>query len=203
MSRVQLEVFSPGSEAAMAKRENLAQKVAEAYREGQARGFAQGAEQSAREHAEAQDQLRLQFIEALRDAQLQQVAAQQHVLQSVFPLIETFLKTLAPHLAEAGLLHEVESRLRDVLASRPDLEPVITCAPELESGIRTTLTGMSGEFTLRPDPRLTPLEARLAWDDGFDRIDFTSCLEAITLQIDEFRSVTAETPTKEEQLDVG
>ncbi|MEO0912208.1 MAG: hypothetical protein AAFY59_04360 [Pseudomonadota bacterium] len=203
MTGLQLEVFTPGAEMEMAKREDLAQKVAEAYREGHARGFAQGAEASAKEHADAQDQLRAQFVEALRDAQIEQAEAQNHVLTSLLPLMLALTDTLAPALAEAGLVTALETQLKAALAKRPEAVPVISCAPELEAGIKSALQHMEGRFRVLPDLQLTPLEARLAWDNGFDEINLDACLAAMRAQIAQFAGAAQAPETEKETLHAG
>ena len=203
MSSLKLEVFTPGASDIERRQEDIARRVAEAYREGHGKGFAQGAEASAREHAEAQDQLRSQFIEALRDAQLTHTLAQREVIESIFPLLEAMTETLSPILAESGLITELDALLRRALDSRPEIRPRITCAPELEKGVRLALSHFAERFDLEPDSRLTPLEARLHWDDGFDEINFQACLDAMQESITRFREATMTKPETEELADVG
>ncbi len=199
MGNLKLEVFSPGAEMEMAKREHIAQKVAEAYREGHAKGFAQGSEASAREHAEAQDQLRIQFVEALRDAQMSYAEAQTAVVASLIPVVRALTEGLAPSLAEAGLITELERQLKNVLEARPDLVPRISCAPELAAGIKAALPHFSERYTVDQDPRLTPLEARLAWDDGFDEIDIEACLSEMRKAVAQAEAVALCPPFAEEE----
>lgn len=203
MNGLKLEEFAPGAEMEMAKRENLAQKVAEAYREGHARGFAQGTEASAKEHAAAQDQLRAQFVEALRDAQLEQAEAQSTVLTSLLPLMENLTRSLAPALAEAGLVTSLETQLKTVLAKRPEAVPVIFCAPELATGLKTALSHLEGQFRITEDAQLTPLEARLHWDNGFDEINLEACLTSMRAHIEQFTRATRALEEDEETAHVG
>ncbi|MEM1265957.1 MAG: hypothetical protein AAGI50_08080 [Pseudomonadota bacterium] len=187
MANVKFEVFTPGQQTAEDRQRELARRIAEAYREGHAKGFAQGAEASAREHADAQDQLRAQFIEALRDAQLTQAVAEREVLLSLLPLVEEMTRTLAPTLADAGLAAALSERLETALRARPDARPRVHCAPELSDGVAQALAQFSDRYDVVPDAGLTPLEARLYWSDGFDEIDFTRCLDDMTAAIASFR----------------
>lgn len=203
MSKVQLQVFSPGAELAIAQRESVAQKVAEAYRDGHSKGFAQGAEASAREHADAQDQLRSQFIEALQDGQASHQEAQARVIQSLGPLLGAMVDVLAPRLAEAGLKAEISAELETLMRTRPDVAPVLVCAPELAVGLKNVLEARGTPFHLREDPGMTPLEARIGWDDGFDTFDMSACLEAMKAKIDAYLAAALPETAKKETRDVG
>ncbi|MEO0387180.1 MAG: hypothetical protein AAF281_06570 [Pseudomonadota bacterium] len=203
MPNVKLEVFTPGAEATEDRKRELARRIAEAYREGHGKGFAQGAEASAREHAEAQDQLRAQFVEALRDAQLTQSLAQREVIASLLPILEALTRALAPTLADAGFLAALEDRLRAALNTRPDPAPRVHCAPELEAGVRAALSQFSDRFELVPDTSLTPLEARLFWEDGFDEIDLDTCLDAMRDTIAAFRDAALGQTDRKESVHVG
>lgn len=190
MAALRLDEFAPDrrDDTLVQHREAVARQVAEAYRDGHAKGFAQGAEASAHEHAEQQDQLRGQFIEAVRDSQMTHQAAQRLVVASLLPVFEKLVTALAPDLAAAGLASGLRRQLASALEMRPKATPRIACAPELASGLTGALAEWEGRYEIETDPRLTPLEARLHWEDGFDVIDLARSLAQMQTIIAGFRS---------------
>lgn len=202
MPNVKFEVFTPGAQAAEDRQRDIARRIAEAYREGHAKGFAQGTEASAREHADAQDQLRAQFIEVLRDSQVTQAVAEREVTASLVPLVTQLVSTLAPSLGRAGLAATLEAQLQDALRTRPDARPVVHCAPELADGVRKALSRFGARYEVQPDAGMTPLEARLTWADGFDEINVDRCLAAMTDIVARFADLNS-TGTEEIRSDAG
>lgn len=202
MAALKYETFAPESGGQEATSVETARQVAQAYRDGHAKGFAQGAEASAREHADAQDQLRGQFIEALRDSQMTHSGAQQTILKSFFPVVEALVQSLAPKLATEGLFAQLLEHLETALEARPDIKPVIACAPELAAGVRSALATWDGKFDVQEDSRLTPLEASLNWDDGFDHINMDRALEEVSQAVSKFNTLI-QTETDEDIKHVG
>lgn len=198
MALLQLETFSPLGATETSASQETAKLIAKAYRDGHAKGFQQGADESAREHAEVQDQLRGQLIEALRDDAMEQHAAQTAAVASLLPVIDAMVNTLAPALAEAGFAEQLTTHLRTALDHRPNLRPVLHCAPEAAATLQAALTDWPVASEVVEDNRLTPLEAKLHWDDGFDHIDLDRCLAEMTESIARFRQALA--PDQNEDL---
>jgi flagellar biosynthesis/type III secretory pathway protein FliH len=179
MSSIKFETFSPVEAETTASAEKMMQRMRSAFEEGRRRGFAEGAAASAEEHAAAQDQLRSQFIESLNDQRIGHEEARLEVTKTILPTLQALVTKLAPTLARAGLTGIVEDTLSEALRAAPASRPVIHCAPELAEGIRQALANTDGGFAITPDPRLTPLEARVTWDEGFTHIDLQACIDRI------------------------
>ncbi|MEM8787759.1 MAG: hypothetical protein AAGE76_05825 [Pseudomonadota bacterium] len=172
-----LEEFTPLDHpaAAQAARRDA---IAEAWNEGHAAGAQAGTEASAKAHADAQDRLRAEWIEVLRDLAQDRQEAQASVLRGIAPFVQTVIAGLAPRLAEEGLKDLVSDALADALRDRPEPVPVLRCAPEMAAALEPALAEFDGRYRLDPDPRLTPQEAELHWEDGFDALDPGAILRA-------------------------
>ncbi len=195
MSSIKFETFAPNEAETTANAEKMMQRMRSAFEEGRRRGFAEGAAASAEEHAAAQDQLRSQFIESLNDQRMSHEEARLEVTRTILPTLQALVSKLAPTLARAGLAGIVEETLTEAMRTAPTARPVIHCAPELAEGIRASLAEHDGSFDLAADNRLTPLEARVSWDEGFTHIDLETCIRRIEAGIDTF----AETLTRDEE----
>jgi len=182
-ARLKLKVFSPQGEDPEDEKQVSEAEVEAARQAGFEAGFAEGAAASAEEHANAQDQLRAGFLEILRDGQMVRAEAQAQVMQGILPLVVSLVEHLAPTLARAGLAGHVETCLSRALSERPDLKPILCCAPEARAALERALVDWSGKYKFRTDPKLTPLEVELHWDDGFDRIDLASAIDAVLADI--------------------
>lgn len=200
MCPIKLETFAPHDAEQIASSEKIMRRIRTAYDEGHSRGFAEGAAASAQEHADAQDQLRSQFLESFNDQRLSHEEARHEVTRSILPTLQALISKLAPSLAQAGLAGIVEKVLDEAIQATPETRPILRCAPDLVTGIRNALERYEGQFEIAPDPRLTPLEARVIWDEGFTHIDLQHCIDSIEAGINSF----ADTMTKtQEDRDVG
>ncbi len=146
-------------------------RIAQAYREGNEAGIKAGTEASALVHAEAQDRLRAELVEALRDHQQDRVAVQAQVLSGIAPLLQAVVGQLTPALVSAGLPQQVSAAVTEALDNRPNTKPLIRCAAEAVPGLEPALQGWQEQVDLQIDSRLTPHEVQVHWDDGFDMID--------------------------------
>ena len=187
MAALKFDTFTPDGVSETNREDDAATLIAQAFQDGHAKGFAQGCEESAREHADTQEQLRSQLIEVIKDHEQDHAQAQRGVITSLLPLVDNMVKTLAPNLAASGFMHELHEHLQAAIDSRPSAVPVITCAPELVSEIQAAFATWSGAFEVRGDNRMTPLEAQIRWDDGFDHIDLDRCLAELTQSIARFQ----------------
>jgi flagellar biosynthesis/type III secretory pathway protein FliH len=179
MSSIKFETIRPDVQDSVDTAERMMKRLRTAFEEGRRRGFVEGTAASAEEHASAQDQLRSQFLEALNDQRLSHQEARSEVTRTILPAIQALVSKLAPSLARAGLPGIVDEVLTAALANAPASRPIIHCAPELADGLRNGLERHMDSFEISGDPRLTPLEARVSWDEGFTNIDLQSCVEAI------------------------
>ncbi|MEM8872030.1 MAG: hypothetical protein AAGB10_00835 [Pseudomonadota bacterium] len=179
-----LQEFSPHPLAeGPAPSETMAAELEKAYARGYDAGVKAGAEASAQVHAEAQDRLRSEVVEILRDQHQSRFAAQTEVLQDVIPLIETVVRQIAPQLIPDGLPEHARSVLADAIGQRPDLMPILRCAPDAVESLRGALVEWNGRFEIQPDRRLTPNEVQVAWNDGFDHIDLSASVQTMLEQI--------------------
>ena len=200
MCPIKLETFATQDADQTASSEKVMRRIRTAYDEGHSRGFTEGAAASAQEHADAQDQLRSQFLESFNDQRLSHQEARYEVTKSILPTLQALISKLAPSLAQAGLAGIVEDVLNEAMQSAPDTHPVLQCSPDLEVGIRNALERYEGKFEIAPDPRLTPLEARVIWDDGFTHIDLQHCIDSIDAGISSFANTLVK---PQEDKDVG
>lgn len=179
MSRpVVLQIFSPDvhEEPASPEPADLEKRLAEAWEAGHEAGVQAGTEAAAKVHAEAQDQLRAALVETIGDQRLAQVEVQARVLGGVAPLIHDLVTRLAPALAQAGLADRIMTEIETALRTRPEPLPIIRCAEESVEQLEIALHG-AGPITIKGDPRLTPLEAEVHWDDGFEAIDLGAAID--------------------------
>lgn len=200
MCPIKLETFTPQDATPQASSEKIMRRIRTAYDEGHTRGFAEGAAASAIEHADAQDQLRSQFIESLNDQRLSHQEARHEVTKSILPTLHALINKLAPNLAKAGLPGIVEEVLNEAMQTAQETRPILRCAPDLAEGIRNALSDHEGSFEIAPDPHLTPLEARVIWDEGFTHIDLQRCIDSIDVGINSFAATLTET---QEDTNVG
>lgn len=178
-SPLKFKDFSHGGSAFDAEPDDVETRIAQAYREGHEAGIKVGTEASALVHAEAQDRLRAELVEALRDHQQDRVAVQAQVLSGIAPLLRALIGQLAPALVSAGLTQQVSVAVTEALDSRPNTKPLIRCAAEAVPGLEPALQGWQDQVDLQIDSRLTPHEVQVHWDDGFDTID----LDRLTVHI--------------------
>ncbi len=170
MAAVKFAVFEE-SEAQAPDPKQMARQLSELRKQAYEEGFRAGAEASAAEHAERQDQLRAGLVEAMLDCRQGHVEARAAVLGSLAPVLVNMVAALVPQMAPLGLSSEVVAAVGRALSHCPDTTVTVRCAAETEAALAKALSTTEGNVVIRPDPRLTPLEVRLDWDDGFDRID--------------------------------
>lgn len=183
-SPLRFQDFSLNSTAAD-ETSDIAEQIANAYREGHEAGVKAGTEASALVHAESQDRLRAELIEALRDHHQDRVAVQAQVLSGVAPLLGAVIRQLTPYLAAVGLPEQVSAAVQTALETRPDAKPLIRCAEEAVPGLQPALAKWSGAFDLQIDSRLTPHEVQLHWDDGFDTLNLDKVVDAALAALEE------------------
>ncbi len=200
MKSVLFQEFAPdGAPTQDLPGESVDRQLARAWAEGHATGAREGAEASAAAHAESQDVLRAELVEVLRDQQIHRREAQAAVLRGVAPAVTAVVRRLAPRLAETGLAEHLGAALDEAFGARPEPVPVIRCAAESAQGLELALAGRSGHFRVETDPRLTPLEAELHWQDGFDAIDMNGLMTAIDQALDAALTPSGDELMKEER----
>ena len=202
MRALKLQSISPGEEERVARSAAREAVLKATFERGYAEGFAAGAEASADEHSAAQDQLRIQFVEALKDAELSHAEARHDVLRAIYPTIEALIKRMAPVLAEGSAHLEIMEHIERALEHAPAGELVVVCAPDLEQGLKVALENRAVGVQVETDASLTPLEARLKWAEGFDHIDFDQPLKQIEGILARFRNVLM-APDAAEVTDAG
>jgi hypothetical protein len=154
-------------------------RIEVACEEARAAGWLEG--QAAATDAHLADDARLSsdLIEALEDARLTNEAARRHVMASVAPLIETLFTAVAPSLADAGLVAEIERLASRALAAAPEARLRLRCAPEVAPRVEAVLRERGVEGNVEPAPTLLPREARIHWDQGYDGLDLDACIASI------------------------
>ncbi|MEO1292475.1 MAG: hypothetical protein AAFV62_06560 [Pseudomonadota bacterium] len=181
-----LEDFAPGATGTYGRTEtDPAAALQAAWSEGYEAGARQGAEAAAKEAEEDRQRVSAALVEAVRDLRLGHGEVQAQVIAGVAPLIAAAVGALAPKLALAGLADRAADAVAHALATRPNPIPILACAPESHAAVAAALAEANLEARVHEDPRLTPLEAEIRWDDGFDRIDLTALLELLDRFVDE------------------
>ncbi|MHA3978350.1 FliH/SctL family protein [Halovulum sp. GXIMD14794] len=197
MSRpVVLQIFSPDldEEPLAPEPDDIGRQLAEAWERGHAAGIQAGTEAAAKVHAEAQDQLRAALVETIGDQRMAQVEVQARVLADIAPMIRNLVARLAPELARAGLADQVAAEVETALRTRPEPAPIIRCSVESVAQLELALRDF-GAISIQADPRLTPLEAEVHWDDGFEAIDFGAAIARLDAALAEL--ATGDTPQEE------
>ncbi|WP_112320722.1 hypothetical protein [Oceanibium sediminis] len=195
---LKLQEFLPGEGAHPAPdTPDIAAVRAEAFKEGYAQGSADGTKAAAEAHAEAQDQLRAALVERLHDQYLSRNEVEASILAGITPFVSALIDHLSPRLTQAGLADQVASAVAHALDARPDAKPILRCSEESLPGLQSALSDWVG-LKVVADPRLTPLEAEVHWDDGFDAIDLSGVLARIDAAFEAF----AQNPQDDETLDV-
>lgn len=181
MRALTLEAFQPDPDPDPSSRtkQTLARALKSAQEEGYRQGFSDGAAASASEHAASEAVLREQFVEALRDAALAHAAVRSDIMAAFFTVAERVFRQFAVTVAQSLAPQEVVAHLRRAAEQAPDATLIVAAAPELAERLRGFLEDEAIAAEIVADPRLTPLEAQIRWENGFDRIDFDSALEAI------------------------
>ncbi|MFV0474795.1 MAG: hypothetical protein ACK5MQ_11410 [Pikeienuella sp.] len=137
---------------------------------GQARadGFAEGVAQT-EARAERETAARLDAIlAALKAEHAARAAAAADAREAAISVLSTFLRAVAPRLAEFNLAGGIAGALDRVFADAPEARPLVEVAPEARESIAAALTE-SVEIAAAGD--LGPTEARIRWRGGFDLID--------------------------------
>jgi flagellar biosynthesis/type III secretory pathway protein FliH len=191
MSALKLASFDFAPDQASERKTSAAQVMA-ARQEGFEDGFRQGAEASAREHAERQDQLRAQMVEALLDIHHIQAELGARQLASMNQVLQRIVGTMLPPLAASALLPGVANLLREAFDSAPSAQLVLRCAPDTLPALQALAATTQGRVAFRPDPRLTPLEIRLEWDDGFDGLNLDRLAYEIVAAVERFSELATE-----------
>jgi len=178
MTAFRLETFvprtgAPGSEDAVQARIDAARD------EARAAGWLEGQAAATDAHLADDTRLSSELIEALEDARLTNEAARRHVMASVAPLIDRLFTAVAPSLADAGLIGEIERLAARALDAVPDARLRLRCAPELAPRVESALRERGVEGTVEPAPTLMPREARIHWDQGYDSLDLDACIARI------------------------
>ncbi len=178
MTAFRLETFIPRT-GASGSEDAVQARIDAAREEARAAGWLEGHAAATDAHLADDARLSSELIEALEDARLTNEAARRHVMASVAPLIETLFSAVAPSLAEAGLIGEIERLAARALDAAPEARLRLRCAPELAPRVGAVLRGRAVEASVEPAPTLMPREARIHWDQGYDRLDLDACIADI------------------------
>jgi|GEM_PF-6307689 len=177
-----LEEFASGPKGRAAMEEAAAEaldtQLKAAWAEGHAAGQQAGAEAAAKAHAEDQARLRQSLVEAIQDRKQENIEVQQNVLRDIGPFVRTLIGHLTPRLAVTGLADHIGGAVAAALAARPDPVPVVRCSPETAEALEIALADWEG-LRLTADPALTPLEAEVHWDNGYDSINISTLLNQL------------------------
>jgi hypothetical protein len=191
MTAFRLETFiprtgAPGGEDAVQARIDIARD------EARAAGWLEGQAAATDAHLADDTRLSSELIEALEDARLTNEAARRHVMASVAPLIRTLFTAVAPSLADAGLIGEIERLAARALDAAPEARLRLRCAPELAPRVEAVLRERGIEATVEAAPTLMPREARIHWDQGYDSLDLDACIAGIGESLARHLQPTAE-----------
>jgi flagellar biosynthesis/type III secretory pathway protein FliH len=146
--------------------------------DGYESGYQAGAAAAAQSHAEDQARLTANLVESLTDLQQTRQESLLSTLASAHALIRAVITQLTPRLAELGLADQVSAAVSTALESCPAPAPLIRCAPEAMTALQNALRDWEG-LRLQPDPAMTPHEAEVHWDDGFDAINVTGLIRHV------------------------
>ena len=179
MTPYRLRTLSPAEDAARARALDIERRLAEARAEARAEGYLDGQAAAAEAYLADQARLNAELIEALADSRLTNEAARRHVAASLAPVIEHLCAAITPALAETGLFEEIVRLVARAIETAPAALPRLRCAPEVAPAIARVLNARGLDAEVRGDPALSPREARLAWDQGYDHLDLDACVERI------------------------
>ncbi|GIX15505.1 MAG: hypothetical protein KatS3mg118_3464 [Paracoccaceae bacterium] len=170
-----------------------ARALARAAAEARAAGYEAGVA-DALARAESEQRLVLGAIaEALADRELTAAEARAAALRAVAPVMAAVIRALAPRLAQAGLPDLVADRLTEILERAPQSCPEIRLAPAMEGPVAEALAAAGippRRREIRPDPGCAPLEVRIGWAEGIDRIDAAAAAQEVLAAVE--RHLTAQ-----------
>lgn len=179
MTPYRLRTLSPAEDAAHARAIEIERRIAEAREEAHAQGYLEGRAAAAETYLADQARLNADLIEALADSRLTNEAARRHVAASLAPVIENLCAAITPALAETGLFDEIARLVARAIETAPAALPRLRCAPEVAPAIAQVLNARGLDAEVRGDATLSPREARIAWDQGYDHLDLDACVEKI------------------------
>lgn len=179
MTPYRLRTFDPAEDEARARALELERALAEAREEARAAGFLAGKAAAAEAYLADQARLTAELIETLADARLTNEAARRHVAASLAPVIENLCAAITPALAETGLFAEITRLVARAIEAAPAALPRLRCAPEVAPAIARLLSERGLDAEVKADATLSPREARVAWDQGYDHLDLDACVARI------------------------
>ena len=194
MGALKLESFSHETEIrkGISKFESFEALRVDAYSEGVKSGAA-----AATKAFEAEKIRSLApILEALNDLAFAQVEAHQALLFSLKPLIEQLVTSVLPTCAANGLAREVAAVVANACNKSPTSEIEITVAPEVVSAMQAHFATAKADLSIKPNPELDPLQAKVTWRGGFDEVKLNAALAEINLVVNEFFNETQKTGTE-------
>ncbi len=193
MTALKLESFSHDVEIrkGISKFESFEALRESAYNEG----VKSGAEAASRAFEAEKIRTLAPILEALNDMAFSQVEARQAILASLEPMLMALVNAVLPAAARHGLAEELAALLATAYEKSPRARVVISVAPEAVGAIQAALAPAKADFTVEADPALTPLQARAAWQGGYDELNLDATLDALRAAIEQFFSKTRKTGT--------
>lgn len=146
--------------------------LARARGRARADGFAEGvAEAETRIDAEA-EAAQAALLDAVRRAEETMADTERAVARRAQDAVSAFLGSIAPHLAKAALGPEIESAFDAALNEAPAATLVVEVSPGRAEAVAEDLAARACDVRAASD--LDGAQARVRWEDGFDRIDMTA-----------------------------
>ena len=202
MTAFRLQTFTP-AEGLGGHRQSEAERRLETAREEAYRaGFVAGQAAATESHLDDETRLTAELVEAIGDACMTNEAARRHVTESLAPVLRALATAIAPALADAGICDEIARLAAQAVAAAPEARPRLRCAPELVARVEGLLAERGIAAIVEPAPELLPREARVLWDQGYDRIDLQQCIAQALACVAAHTEPQSE-ETKDEQIRYG
>lgn len=171
-----------GPSARLIDPNHLETMLAKARGKGKADGFAEGVAM-AEQRAESELRMLLQSIrEKIADLDIQRHEVNGQINDGVGKICDALFKAIAPALAEAGLVSEINAAVSSALRQVPESSLLIVVSPDQSQRVAEALDLGTLPVRIDDDPDLGGLQARIHWQGGFDAIDLDTCIaEASTV----------------------
>ena len=177
MSGYRLKTFTPAENGSGHPQRHPVEDRVEAVREAAYHaGFLEGQAMATEAYLDDQTRLTSAFIEALADARVTNEAARRHVAESIAPMIDALVESIAPTLADAGIAGEIARLVERAFLHAPAARPRLRLAPELCDTVEVALRERGLAATLEEAPEFMPREAQIFWDQGYDHLDLDACI---------------------------
>ena len=149
-------------------------------------GIREGAAAATEAFSSEQSRCLSRIQEVIADTFFAREEAHRLALSSLRPLIEALSEAIAPELCKHGLSAEIAKIAQEAARRAPDDTLTVFVASDAVEEVSTMLRRSNPAVVVLEDFGLKSSEARVCWNEGFNRIDLNAAATAAMAAIDGF-----------------